>query len=819
MWLSNRLKLIGAHLGPVVLAGAASFGTQHIISALKDAAATPVWLEFGTSEQEDPVAQGNLLAEGIKKTLGNALFEYSLPYSYGLKVLDLHLELLGPFTFLLSNAEYGAEFATALTALNRSGSRVVLAFSRLPDDLDLPATALVLRAAELRLSRAEAFELAGDLLPGEVDELLHKSDGAFEAFTTRLHGRLHLPTPLRPGPDGPRLPEGQAVEVDPETLLKVLSARDKWTEALELAVTALPERVPDILKQAGHLYHERGLHKRLWELLQDLPEHLQDETVLFWQLSAGGWLGKAEHIRESVERFLAVREAPDLRALYAGVLAPIETAENEAERAYRAQASPLSVYQYGRRLSDREERVQVLQRAVRLAEHKGRAYEVTRNAGELMNQLIDIGRYNEAVYWGDWTLTQFDRHGLGNAQRRLLLVNNWAFARILIGETAGLLERLREGETQLAEAFPALAQLYRETLGDYLLATGEAEKALVYYRKNWAAASRVMSGENVLGVTQALLHLGEHDAALNLATQAKVLTAGESANFSYTAHLAYGMALAMSDPESGRRQLALTPKDESYTPPVHLVTQKALYLAWAYLQTGDTDAARLALKEGEQGLSELSQTGLTLLSGPERDFREVWTLLNGHEFPLELRFLGSRDAWFNDKLLKLAPQACDILALLALNKQGLSLEQILLLLYGDEGSRGAVKVALSQLRKHVPVSHQPYRLETGYQADFLSLHDLLVEGRVRRAVDLYRGPLLPDSEAPGIVEAREAAEEALRQATLLSNDAEALLALAEKMPADLELWEAAEAALHTSDPRFPIIKARAEQVRKSWLNS
>ena len=816
MWLSNRLKLINSHPGPVLLACAPSFGTQQIVSALKDAAPTAVWLEFGSAEQDDEVAQGNRLAEGVKKTLGNALFEYSLPYSYGLKVLDLHLELLGPFTFLLSNAEYGAGFAAGLLTLNRSGSRVVLAFGELPETFAVPATALLLTEADLRLSRAEALDIAaGNVTPQEVDELLAQSGGAFEAFTERLHGRLHLPTPVRPGPDGPRLPDGHEVEVDPKVLLKVLVTREKWLEALELAVAALPERVLDILKEAGHVYHERGLHKRLWDLLAAVPETLHGEDVLFWQLSAGGWLGKAECMREAVEAFLEVHEAPDLRALYAGVLAPVETAGLQAERAYRAQATPLSVYQYGRRLGERTERVQALQQAVRLAEHKGRPYEITRNAGELMNQLIDIGRYYEAVYWGDWTLTQFDRHGLGNAQRRLLLVNNWAFARILIGETAGLLERLREGEVQLAQAFPALARAYRETLGDYLLATGKPDEALAYYRANWETATRVLSGENVLGVTQALLHLGKYDAALDLATQAKVLTAGEPANFSYTAHLAYGMALTLSDPEAGKRHLEKPAKDD-YTPQARLVTQRALYLAWAHLQTGDAETARRALKKGEQGLKELSPTGLVLLSGPEMKFREVWTLLNGHELPLELRFLGGRDAWFNDVPLKLAPQAADILALLALNKQGLSLEQLLLLLYGDEGSRGALKVALSQLRKHVPVSHQPYKLEISYQADFLTLHDLLLEGRVRRAVDLYRGSLLPESEAPGVVEARESAEEALRQAALVSNDAEALTALAEKMPTDLELWEAVEAALHKSDPRLPIIKARAEQVRKSW---
>ena len=299
MWLSNRLNLINRHPGPIILACEAAFGTQQLLGALKDSAPTPLWLEFGSSVLEDEVAQGNLLAEGVQKTLGNPLFEYSLPYSYGLKILDLHLELLGPFMFLLSNAEYAPEFAAALLTLNRSGSRVVLAFSRLPETFALPDTALVLSEDDLRLSRAEALELAaGNLSAAEVDELLRHSDGAFEAFATRLHGRLHLPTPLRPGPDGPRLPDGHEVEVDPNTLLQVLIKREKWLEALELAVAALPERIPEHSQRSrAHLPRARLAQAPVGTLGGSTRSIFHTEDVLFWRLSAGGWLGRAESIR------------------------------------------------------------------------------------------------------------------------------------------------------------------------------------------------------------------------------------------------------------------------------------------------------------------------------------------------------------------------------------------------------------------------------------------------------------------------------------------------------------------------------------------
>jgi hypothetical protein len=65
---------------------------------------------------------------------------------------------------------------------------------------------------------------------------------------------------------------------------------------------------------------------------------------------------------------------------------------------------------------------------------------------------------------------------------------------------------------------------------------------------------------------------------------------------------------------------------------------------------------------------------------------------------------------------------------------------------------------------------QPYALRRPVGSDFASVLDLLAEGRVGEAVAAYPGPLLPDSEAPAIVDYRAMLEQQLRAEVLASGD-------------------------------------------------
>jgi hypothetical protein len=821
MWLRKHLSTILRHPGPTLVSAPALFGTYHLLAALKDDdASTFVWVELTTSDRNDPVAQGNRLAEAVKNALGQPLYESSLPYDYGLKVLRTHLDLLGPFTFVVSNADYAPQFSVDLLELHRSSSRVVLAGASPADVFKLPEDTQVITGADLRLTLEDAKAFTGYLPDADVPALLKSSNGAYELFLEKINEYLSLPLPTRPSPEGPRLAGNNEVEVEPSILLKVLIKQEKWTEALELACAVLPDRVPGMISEAGYVYHEQGLHKRLWELLDELPEVYQkDERVLFWRLSASWWQGEAEEVRTDVEERLAKYDAPDLRALYAGTLASIELAETEAERAYTYKKTPLTAYQYGQLHTNLERGLEILRESVKLAERTKRGSDITRNASELTRQLLFTGQYKEAVHWGEWTLNKFSEFDLTNMQRKLVLVNEWAVARILVGETTGLKERLTETEEQFENVLPHIIRNLTETLGDYYLSQSDPSEALTYYLKNLDSERREEAGYNALSVVQAYIHLNDFSKALEYATRAYMLVKGEHWNIRHSSELAYGIALSVIEPRVGLNQLQYVQQEakKNYFS-AQFLAQLTLYLAWVYLQLNNKQAAKEILKANHNVLKELSETGLTLLSGSKHSFKDVWEMIGADYKPaeLELRFLGQQEVWYQGKQIKLSPQMQEMLAILAFNPDGLGLEKLLFLISGDEGNLSSFRVMLTKLRQQVPITNLPYKIGTTYQADFLQVSQLLEQGKLRRALELYKGPLLPDSEAPGVVEARESLEEAMREAIIASNDPEALYSFANQLPDDLEVWEALGDALPKEDTRIPIIETRVRRIRESW---
>jgi hypothetical protein len=822
MWLQKHLTTIKQHEGPTLLSAPALFGTYHLLADLQDETSRLVWIELTTRDKDDLTAQGNRLAEAVKQALHYPLYEPAQPYSYGLKVLGSQLELLGPFTFAVSNADYAPQFAVDLLSLHRCGSRVVLAGASPPDSFKLPENTQVITGNELKLTLEDARAFTQGYFPDDnIPALLKSSNGAYELFVEKINEYLSLPLPTRPSPEGPRLAGDHEVEVEPSLLLKVLIKQEKWLEALELACSLLPDHVPAVLDEAGHVYHEAGLYKRLWELLDDLPEPIKKhQYVLYWRLLAGWWQGIAEEVRGDVEEHLENYEAPELRALYAGTLAPIETAELEAKRAYDEKKTALTTYQYGQLHSDATQGLEILRESVKVAERTKRPSHITRNASELTHQLIYTGFYKEGVHWGEWTLQQFDKFGLTHSQRKLVLTNDWAFGKILIGETAEIKQRLEDAEVEFENTLPHIVRTLTETLGDYHLSQGNPLTALECYLKNLESENREEAGYNALSVVQAYAHLNEPTKALEYATRAYMLIKGEHWSLRYSSELAYGIALSLIEPRVGLNQLQYVQQEAiKRGMPANLQAQLALYLAWVHAELDNKKAAIDTIKSYNPVLKELSETGLTLLSGPKYLFKEVWELIGIDEKPvqLELRFLGKQEVRYQGKGLKLSPQMQEMLVLLALNPTGLSLEQLLLLTSGDHGNPNSFRVLLTKLRQHyIPITNQPYKIDVSYTADFIQVQALIEKGHLRRALELYKGSLLGYSEAPGIVEEREALEESLREAVLSSGDPEALYSFANQLPDDLAVWEALEKALPKEDTRIPVVGTRVRRIRESW---
>lgn len=125
--------------------------------------------------------------------------------------------------------------------------------------------------------------------------------------------------------------------------------------------------------------------------------------------------------------------------------------------------------------------------------------------------------------------------------------------------------------------------------------------------------------------------------------------------------------------------------------------------------------------------------------------------------PLEIFALGQPRILYQGHLVHLPMRQIEILCLLALNPEGLTLDQFHAILYGDTNvSAQTLKSELSHLRRLIGgnIGSRPYRLLTPVWADFIEIWKSLHSHEADVALDLYRGPLLPQSVSPELEEWR-----------------------------------------------------------------
>ncbi|WP_157260599.1 hypothetical protein [Patulibacter minatonensis] len=160
----------------------------------------------------------------------------------------------------------------------------------------------------------------------------------------------------------------------------------------------------------------------------------------------------------------------------------------------------------------------------------------------------------------------------------------------------------------------------------------------------------------------------------------------------------------------------------------------------------------------------------------------------------------------------------EILALLAHTPAGLTAERLAVLLHGDRANAGTARAACSRLRTRLPgvVSTRPYRLADGVDSDLREVRRHLRAGDLAAAVEAYRGPLLPDSPAPGIREIADDLHAELRGALLEAGDAEALASWCATPHGseDLRAAEALVKALPHGDPRRGAAAGRIASLRR-----
>ena len=162
----------------------------------------------------------------------------------------------------------------------------------------------------------------------------------------------------------------------------------------------------------------------------------------------------------------------------------------------------------------------------------------------------------------------------------------------------------------------------------------------------------------------------------------------------------------------------------------------------------------------------------------------------------------------------------EILALLSARPGGMTSEELAADLYGDDGQPSAVRVQVFRLRKLLGpwIDTAPYRLRMDVELDVARVRGLLSRGAVREAAQRYEGPLLPHSEAPGIVRERDALEAWLRHAVMTADDAEALWAWTQSASGrdDLAAWKRLLSNLDYGDPRRSLAASRVVSLRAAY---
>lgn len=178
---------------------------------------------------------------------------------------------------------------------------------------------------------------------------------------------------------------------------------------------------------------------------------------------------------------------------------------------------------------------------------------------------------------------------------------------------------------------------------------------------------------------------------------------------------------------------------------------------------------------------------------------------------LVLRLLGSTAVSVNGAPVRVSPRQLELLAILAMHDEGLSLDELTALVYGDQPiSATTVKAELSHLRQLVGgvIASRPYRLTGRVDADHVRVLGALASGDLNAALDLYRGSLLVSSQSPEITSWRYQIDVAIRNAVTRSKNPELLYRLSACCPDDGDVAELALSLMAADDVRRGVVAGR-----------
>lgn len=224
---------------------------------------------------------------------------------------------------------------------------------------------------------------------------------------------------------------------------------------------------------------------------------------------------------------------------------------------------------------------------------------------------------------------------------------------------------------------------------------------------------------------------------------------------------------------------------------------------------------RAAARMAESELARLALTGTTLVTpGPTPELPESLGLLR-------VRALGLPEAVVETggRTLRLGRRHSEIVATLLENPAGLTAEQLESRVYPGHVHSSTLRVEMNRLRTLLGpdvLASRPYRFVVDTECDWRTVGAHLATGRVRQALQAYKGPLLPGSESPVVVELREVLEGQVRGAVLASGEPDLMVGWTRSRwgAGDLEMWERQVETLPSSSPLRPVAEAEVGRLER-----
>lgn len=595
--------------------------------------------------------------------------------------------------------------------------------------------------------------------------------------------------------------------------------RGRWREALAACLRADVGLVPEFVDQVGHRAFDEGDLEGLWALLTGLPEGVQSHpSVAYWLFVTASGVNRQAEVMPLVTAVLRNSPAPELRAAVAVAQPGVEVAA-ETQRAIEAHESVVTIRARAFALAiegDRHSPLVLYRRAMALAESADAGHLVVACALDVASHELALCRYKSGRDWARWALDEYARRGVREEHRRELAAATLAFSHMLLGELDAAREALRTVPVDAEKVGIPAYEAVLSTVGDMHLLDGRLEEAHELFTAAKRRSTLKQVAFNSLDVVKANIARGDLVAAREAAEYAYSLSRGAQRAQAAIGTLGLGMALSYFDVDGAAELLESAARQFEQTHLQLLQTQALMWLARCRLEAGRRDDAVRALAQAAEGTRELGEPGWRLLLACDPVYAELRAIAHGGGEALKVRLLGGRHVEHRAREVDLTLRQCEVLAVLCDREDGVTTSELRRLVFGDEVGEGTVKSTVSRLRQLVPVSPSPYRIAVPFECDFKRVLALLAGGRVHQALQHYAGPLLPESEAPGVVELRLHLEECVRRAVIGTGDPDLLIQLATSVGDDLELWEEARASLSAGDYRLPLVNARIRRLKDAW---